>query len=51
MVNCNLEMVFIDYDIVDRLYFELLMFEDVLEVYYVEMEFGSGGLGVVGVIV
>lgn len=32
MVNCNLEMVLIDYDMFDCLYFELLMFEDVFEI-------------------
>jgi len=36
MLNCNFEIVFIDYDIFDRLYFELLMLEDVFEVVYAE---------------
>lgn len=36
MVNCNLEIVLIDYDIFDCLYFELLILEDVLEI--VELE-------------
>lgn len=40
MVNCNLEMVLIDYDMFDCLYFELLMFEDVLEVFDVEVVSG-----------
>ncbi|MCB0948237.1 MAG: carbamoyl-phosphate synthase large subunit, partial [Mycobacterium sp.] len=40
-----------DYDTADRLYFEPLTFEDVLEIYYAEQDSGRGGLGVVGVIV
>lgn len=36
MVNCNLEIVFIDYDIFDCLYFELVIFEDVFEIVCVE---------------
>src|SRR6185295_17132756 len=40
-----------DYDTADRLYFEPLTFEDVLEVYYAEDASGTGGPGVVGVIV
>lgn len=32
MVNFNFEMVSIDYDIVDCLYFELLIFEDVMNI-------------------
>ena len=32
MVNCNPETVSTDYDTADRLYFEPLTFEDVLEV-------------------
>jgi carbamoyl-phosphate synthase large subunit len=51
MVNCNPETVSTDYDTADRLYFEPLTFEDVLEVYYAESLSGAGGLGVVGVIV
>jgi carbamoyl-phosphate synthase large subunit len=53
MVNCNPETVSTDYDTADRLYFEPLTFEDVLEVYHAENESGraAGGPGVVGVIV
>ncbi|MCV7283214.1 carbamoyl-phosphate synthase large subunit [Mycolicibacterium flavescens] len=51
MVNCNPETVSTDYDTADRLYFEPLTFEDVLEVYYAEKASGAGGPGVVGVIV
>jgi carbamoyl-phosphate synthase large subunit len=51
MVNCNPETVSTDYDTADRLYFEPLTFEDVLEVYYAESGSGKGGPGVVGVIV
>ncbi|MDD7814228.1 carbamoyl-phosphate synthase large subunit [Mycobacterium sp. CSUR Q5927] len=51
MVNCNPETVSTDYDTADRLYFEPLTFEDVLEVYYAEQQSGQGGPGVVGVIV
>jgi carbamoyl-phosphate synthase large subunit len=51
MVNCNPETVSTDYDTADRLYFEPLTFEDVLEVYYAEQASGQGGPGVVGVIV
>lgn len=51
MVNCNPETVSTDYDTADRLYFEPLTFEDVLEVYHAESESGRGGPGVVGVIV
>ncbi|MEU6132928.1 carbamoyl-phosphate synthase large subunit [Saccharopolyspora sp. NPDC047091] len=47
MVNCNPETVSTDYDTADRLYFEPLTFEDVLEV--VESERASGE--VAGVIV
>ena len=47
MVNCNPETVSTDYDTADRLYFEPLTFEDVLEV--VHAEEGSGTLA--GVIV
>ncbi|AFM17173.1 carbamoyl-phosphate synthase, large subunit [Mycolicibacterium chubuense NBB4] len=51
MINCNPETVSTDYDTADRLYFEPLTFEDVLEVYYAEQASGDGGPGVVGVIV
>jgi carbamoyl-phosphate synthase large subunit len=47
MVNCNPETVSTDYDTADRLYFEPLTFEDVLEVIHAEQESGT----VVGVIV
>jgi carbamoyl-phosphate synthase large subunit len=47
MVNCNPETVSTDYDTADRLYFEPLTFEDVLEVYHAEVASGT----VVGVIV
>lgn len=46
MINCNPETVSTDYDTADRLYFEPLTFEDVLEVYHAETESGT----VVGVI-
>ena len=36
MVNCNPETVSTDYDVSDRLYFEPLTFEDVMEVYEAE---------------
>jgi carbamoyl-phosphate synthase large subunit len=53
MVNCNPETVSTDYDTADRLYFEPLTFEDVLEVVHAEHSCGvaAGGPGVVGVIV
>ncbi|HEY7225215.1 MAG TPA: carbamoyl-phosphate synthase large subunit [Micromonosporaceae bacterium] len=53
MVNCNPETVSTDYDTADRLYFEPLTFEDVLEVYHAEDSSGkqAGGPGVVGMIV
>jgi carbamoyl-phosphate synthase large subunit len=53
MVNCNPETVSTDYDTADRLYFEPLTFEDVLEVYHAEDSSGhaAGGPGVVGVVV
>ncbi|MGV0871255.1 carbamoyl-phosphate synthase large subunit [Mycolicibacterium sp. XJ879] len=51
MVNCNPETVSTDYDTADRLYFEPLTFEDVLEIYYAEQQSGRSGPGVVGVIV
>ncbi|NEW43060.1 carbamoyl-phosphate synthase large subunit [Nocardia cyriacigeorgica] len=47
MVNCNPETVSTDYDTADRLYFEPLTFEDVLEIYHAESESGT----VAGVIV
>ena len=51
MINCNPETVSTDYDTADRLYFEPLTFEDVLEIYFAEQSSGRGGPGVVGVIV
>jgi carbamoyl-phosphate synthase large subunit len=53
MVNCNPETVSTDYDTADRLYFEPLTFEDVIEVVNAENESGraAGGPGVIGVIV
>src|SRR6201994_1338948 len=36
MINCNPETVSTDYDTADRLYFEPLTFEDVLEVFHAE---------------
>src|SRR5450830_1638059 len=47
MVNCNPETVSTDYDTYDRLYFEPLTFEDVLEVYEAELAAGR----VAGIIV
>lgn len=47
MVNCNPETVSTDYDTSDRLYFEPLTFEDVLEVYQAELAVGP----IAGVIV
>lgn len=47
MVNCNPETVSTDYDTSDRLYFEPLTFEDVLEVVHSEQRSGT----VAGVIV
>ena len=47
MVNCNPETVSTDYDTADRLCFEPLTFEDVLEVYHAEAQSGT----VAGVIV
>ncbi|MBB1495985.1 carbamoyl-phosphate synthase large subunit [Propioniciclava sp. MC1595] len=47
MVNCNPETVSTDYDTSDRLYFEPLTLEDVLEVYHAELDKGP----VAGVIV
>lgn len=40
MVNCNPETVSTDYDTSDRLYFEPLTFDDVLEVYHAELAAG-----------
>jgi carbamoyl-phosphate synthase large subunit len=40
MINCNPETVSTDYDTSDRLYFEPLTLEDVLEVVHVEQEAG-----------
>ena len=50
MVNCNPETVSTDYDTADRLYFEPLTLEDVLEVVEAERVSGAGGPGVAGVI-
>ncbi|MCZ9293102.1 carbamoyl-phosphate synthase large subunit [Corynebacterium meitnerae] len=47
MVNCNPETVSTDYDTADRLYFEPLTFEDVMEIYRAEEATGT----VAGVIV
>ncbi len=41
MINCNPETVSTDYDTADRLYFEPLTAEDVLEVLHVEQQAGS----------
>ncbi|SDJ25625.1 carbamoyl-phosphate synthase large subunit [Frankineae bacterium MT45] len=41
MVNCNPETVSTDYDTADRLYFEPLTFEDVLEVVHAEEQSGT----------
>lgn len=40
MVNCNPETVSTDYDTSDRLYFEPLTLEDVLEICHIEKPFG-----------
>lgn len=40
MVNCNPETVSTDYDTADRLYFEPLTFEDVMEIYNAELVAG-----------
>ena len=40
MVNCNPETVSTDYDTADRLYFEPLTAEDVLEIYHAEKQAG-----------
>ena len=42
MVNCNPETVSTDYDTSDRLYFEPLTLEDVLEVVHAEQQAGPG---------
>ncbi len=47
MVNCNPETVSTDYDTADRLYFEPLTCEDVLEVFHAEQQAGP----IAGVIV
>lgn len=47
MINCNPETVSTDYDTADRLYFEPLTFEDVMEVYEAELAVGP----IAGVIV
>ncbi|MFM8898206.1 MAG: carbamoyl-phosphate synthase large subunit [Actinomycetota bacterium] len=47
MVNCNPETVSTDYDTSDRLYFEPLTLEDVLEIYHAESKAGP----IAGVIV
>jgi len=40
MINCNPETVSTDYDTADRLYFEPLTLEDVLEIVYAEQQAG-----------
>ncbi|MCX6425750.1 MAG: carbamoyl-phosphate synthase large subunit, partial [Actinobacteria bacterium] len=47
MINCNPETVSTDYDTSDRLYFEPLTFEDVMEIYEAELAVGP----IVGVVV
>ena len=47
MINCNPETVSTDYDTADRLYFEPLTFEDVMEIYRAEAAVGP----IAGVIV
>jgi carbamoyl-phosphate synthase large subunit len=47
MINCNPETVSTDYDTSDRLYFEPMTLEDVLEVIHAESAFGE----IIGVIV
>ena len=47
MINCNPETVSTDYDTSDRLYFEPLTLEDVLEIYQAEVKAGP----ILGVIV
>jgi carbamoyl-phosphate synthase large subunit len=41
MINCNPETVSTDYDTSDRLYFEPLTFEDVMEVVHAEQQSGT----------
>src|SRR6266545_2538885 len=48
MVNCNPETVSTDYDTSDRLYFEPLTLEDVLNIWERESSVVSGSLSVVG---
>jgi carbamoyl-phosphate synthase large subunit len=45
MINCNPETVSTDYDTSDRLYFEPLTLEDVLNIYEREAGIGDWGLG------
>jgi carbamoyl-phosphate synthase large subunit len=51
MVNSNPETVSTDYDTSDRLYFEPLTCEDVLEVVAAEQQSGAGGPGLLAAIV
>ena len=52
MVNCNPETVSTDYDTSDRLYFEPLTVEDVLEVVHAETESArAGGGALIGIVV
>ena len=51
MVNCNPETVSTDYDTADRLYFEPLTLEDVLEVHDAELAAVGGDRGKLGVLV
>ena len=51
MVNCNPETVSTDYDTADRLYFEPLTLEHVLEVYQAELDAVGGDENKVGVLV
>ena len=44
MVNCNPETVSTDYDTSDRLYFEPLTFEHVMEILRVEQDNGDPGM-------
>lgn len=46
MVNYNFEIVFIDYDEVDKLYFEVILLEMIFDIY--QFEGVSGVLGVMG---
>lgn len=36
MINCNLEIVFMDFDMVDKLYFELVFWEYLEEILELE---------------